>query len=278
MPHPANRSHPRRRALATFGLLVLATLGAARTTHAQRLSALKGQVLTDSAELPIRGAEISIPQLRLSVISDSGGRFRLTGIPPGKQLVSVKRIGFSPVTAVFDFRAADTVDTDFLLIKPVTALGAVNVTGKKPLPGLAEFERHRSAGFGRFLGPEELEKNSTRQMVEVLSLIPGPVLFRSNVSSSAWVAGGRGQQNTGGTFELEQYDKAKGAPTKQCWAAVYINGAPVFQGHPGEQLFDLNTINVASIAGIEFYNGAASIPPEYNASRNTCGAMIIWLR
>ena len=41
---------------------------------------------------------------------------------------------------------------------------------------------------------------------------------------------------------------------------------------------NLSTINVATIAGIEFYNGAASIPTEYNGSRNTCGALIMWLR
>ena len=245
---------------------------------AQRFSAIKGQVLTDSSENPIRGAEVTIPQLRLTALTDSAGRFRITGVTPGRQLIAVKRIGFSPVTAVFDFRAGDTVDTDFLMVKPVTTLKAVTVQTAKPFPGLAEFERHRSNGFGRFLGPEDLEKNSNRQLVEVLQLLPGPTLFRSNVSSSAWVAGGRGQQNAGNTYQLEQFDKAKGAPTKQCWAAVYINGSPVFQGLPGEQLFDLSTINVATIAGIEFYNGAASIPTEYNGSRNTCGALIMWLR
>lgn len=280
MPYHAllSASLPLRRLARPLTAAWLGLMLFAHSAQAQRLSAIKGQVLTDSTESPIRGAEVSIPQLRISVLSDSAGRFRLTGIPPGKQFVNVKRLGFRPVSALLDFRAGDTVDTDFLLAKSVTTLGQVDVQGKKTRPGLAEFERHKENGFGRFLGPEELEKNSTRQFAEVLQLIPGPTLFRSNVSSAAWVAGGRGQQNSGGGFQLEQYDRAKGAPDKQCWAAVYINGAPVFQGLPGEQLFDLSTLNVASIAAIEFYNGAASMPPEYNATRNTCGALIIWLR
>lgn len=267
-----------RLSMRTALLVSLACLTLPTVAFAQRFSAIKGQVLTDSTENPIRGAEVSIPQLRLSTLSDSAGRFRITGVTPGRQLISVKRIGFSPVTAVFDFRSGDTVDTDFLLIKPITSLKAVSVQGTKPFLGMAQFELHRANGFGRFLGPEELEKNSNRQLVEVLQLLPGPTLFRSNVSSAAWVAGGRGQQSAGNTFQLEQYDKAKGAPGGQCWAAVYLNGAPVFQGLPGEQLFDLSTLNVATIAGIEFYNGAASVPTEYNATRNTCGVLVIWLR
>ena len=117
-----------------------------------------------------------------------------------------------------------------------------------------------------------------RQMIEVLAIVPGPVLVRSNTTSAAWVAGGRGQQSVGGMFVLDRADKAKGAPGDKCWAAVYLNGAQVFGGQPGEALFDINTLPVEQIAGIEFYNGGGTMPVEFNASRNTCGALIIWLK
>lgn len=244
---------------------------------AQRMSALRGNVLVDSIESPIKGAEIQLSGSRLRAISDSAGAFKLIGIASGRQLVTVRRLGFHPVTAVLNFPAGDTLESDFLLVPSATRLSGVNVTTKKLTPGMADFERRRTAGFGRFITPEQLDKMNGRQMVEVLAVIPGPVLVRSNVTSAAWVAGGRGQQSVGG-FALDRADKAKGAPGNKCWAAVYLNGANVFGGQPGEALFDINTLPVEQIAGIEFYNGAGSMPVEFNATRNTCGALIIWLK
>lgn len=242
------------------------------------MSALRGNVLVDSIEAPIKGAEIHLQGSRFRVQSDSAGGFKLTGIAPGRQLITVRRLGFNPVTAVLNFVAGDTLESDFLLVPSATRLAGVNVTGKKPTPGMAEFERRRAAGFGRFITSEQLEKMAGRQMIEVLGVVPGPVLVRSNSTSAAWVAGGRGQQSVGGSFVLDRADKAKGAPGGKCWAAVYLNGALVFGGQPGEALFDVNTLPVDQIGGVEFYNGAGSMPVEFNGARNTCGALVIWFK
>ena len=244
----------------------------------QKLAVLKGTVLTDSSELPIRGAEISVPRLRLTTMSALDGTFRLAGVTPGREIVMVKRLGFSPVTTTLNFAPGDSIDTDFLLLSTVHTLPSVKVKGRALDRKLAEYERRKAAGFGHFLDSEQLEKMQARQLSEVINTIPGPQIFRSNSSSAAWIASARGQQSIASTFQVDQMDMSQGAPNGQCYAAVYLDGVPVFTAQRGQPLFDVNSISTASVRAIEYYAGAGTMPPEFNGSRNACGAVVIWTK
>lgn len=244
----------------------------------QKLAVLKGNVLTDSSELPIRGAEISVPRLRLTTTSALDGTFRLTGVVPGREIVMVKRIGFMPVTTTLNFAPGDSIDTDFILVPSVQTLPGVKVKGRAFDRRFAEYERRRAEGFGRFLDTEQLDKMQARLLAEVLNTIPGPQIYRSNMSSAAWIASSRGQQSINNTFEVDQLDIGRGAPNGQCYAAVFLDGTPVFTAQRGQPLFDINSIPTVSVRAIEYYAGAGTMPPEFNGSRNTCGAVVIWTK
>ena len=164
-----------------------------------KLAVLKGIVLTDSSELPIRGADISVPRLRLTTTSALDGSFRLAGVAPGREIVMVKRIGFMPVTTTLNFAPGDSIDTDFILVPSVQTLPGVRVKGRAFDRKFAEYERRKAEGFGRFLDTEQLDKMQARLLAEVLTTIPGPQIYRSNVSSAAWIASSRGQQSINDT-------------------------------------------------------------------------------
>lgn len=258
--------------VTVFGVLT------ARADAQQRLGAFHGFVLTDSSEHPLRGAEVAIPRLRMSVLTDSLGGFRLAGIGAGREVVIVHRIGFVTVTTQLTFTAGDTLETDFLMVPNAQPLAGVRVNAKNIPRRFAEFERRRSAGFGHFITQEELAKMENRLVSEVLSTLPGPHIYRSNSSTAAWVASSRGQQSISGSFQVDQFDRSRGAPGNQCYAAVFLDGNPVFTAQRGQQLFDINTIPTAQIAGIEYYGGGGTVPPEFNGSRNTCGTLVIWTK
>jgi hypothetical protein len=268
------RNVPKFLAALTVALAVVSADARAQ----QKLAVLKGNVLTDSSELPIRGAEISVPRLRLTTTTALDGTFRLSGVAPGREIVMVKRIGFMPITTTLNFAPGDSIDTDFLLVPSAQSLPSVQVKGKAFDRKFAEYERRKAEGFGHFLDTEQLDKMQARQMAEVLNTIPGPQIYRSNVSSAAWIASARGQQSISNTFQVDQMDIGRGAPNGQCYAAVFLDGTPVFTAQRGQPLFDINSVPTASVRAIEYYAGAGTMPPEFNGSRNTCGAVVIWTK
>ena len=59
---------------------------------------------------------------------------------------------------------------------------------------------------------------------------------------------------------------------------MVVNGIFVYRGEPDELLFDLNQLSPTDVLAVEVYNGGASMPAEYNATRSTCGLLVIWTR
>jgi hypothetical protein len=227
----------------------------------------------------LRGAEVGIPELGLIARTDSSGQFRLAGIPAGRRIVIVRLLGFAPAQHVLNFVADDSTEADFTLAPTVQKLAGVTVNAAAPVVDkLADFERRRAAGFGHFLTRDILAKNENRQLAEIMSVIPGQHVQRSRNSNVAWVVGGRGTQSFLRNCSARDIsDLVKGAGCN-CYAAVFLDGALVYGGNDGEILFDINSIQPRDIAGIEFYNGPANTPPEFNGTRLACGAVVIWTR
>ena len=243
-----------------FGV-VLATWCATTPVSAQRSAILRGQVVTDSADRPIAGAEVSIPAHNISAAADSAGMFRLVGIPLGRSIVWVRRLGFAPVSAVLTFAAGDTLERDFVLSRVVTRLPGVQVNTPAPVATkLADFERRRKAGFGHFMTRDQVATMETYRMAEILELIPGTRIQRPNTGAGAYVAGPRASMGAG----------------RVCYAAVVIDGTIVYDG--SGPLFDINMVAPSQVAGIEYYGGPATVPAEYRSARASCGMVLLWTR
>ena len=276
----------RRSTLIVLAAVAAVVPGAARRSAAQSLpvmsrALLKGVVLDDADDRPISGATVSIEVLRLSVVTDSSGTFRMPSMPAGRHIIVVKRLGYNPLSAVLNIGAADTLDYDFALVKQPVNLPEVSVKAKPPVPAkLSEFEERRLTGSGRYITPDVLEKNKDRRLSEVIATIPGPRIVRGT-GSNGWVASSVGSGAIqGGRYTPSSMDLARGADPKQCYAGVMLDGNLVFSARPGEQLFDVNSLATTSIAAIEYYRDAASTPMKFNmtGSGASCGLIIIWTK
>ena len=171
---------------------------------------------------------------------------------------------------------------------PVTASTELVRTAK-----LREFDRRRSNGIGRFLTEGDLEKDQYRKLSDVLRKLPGITFSRA--------------KGTPGVSPLAEFAvSSRGSATitnvspifgKNCPIAIWLDGVPVYRGldrnasrgafnggnppvpgQVGEPPFDINSIVTHHIAAIEFYAGPATMPPEFNATQGTCGALVIWTK
>jgi hypothetical protein len=255
-------THRVRRDVSVF-LVLCCAAGA----HAQRPAVLRGSVLKDANDAPIAGAEVAIPRLGIGVASDSAGDFRLSAIVPGQQIVWVRKLGFAPISAVLTFAAGDTLERDFAMAVVAQALPGVSVTAPPPVPPkLSQFEERRKAGFGHFITQDQLEKNEDRLVSEMMATVPGVRIVQGG-ARGAFVASGRDPGKSAGRGRIIP-----------CFAAVVLDGVFVYQALQGEPLWDINSIQTSSIAGIEYYAGGATMPPQYSGTRKSCGLLIIWTK
>jgi len=260
-------------------LVAVPRVACAQGAPAPGRSLLRGSVLDDADDRPIAGATVAIELLRLQAVSDSAGAFRMPYIPAGRYIVLVRRLGFTPLSAVLTFGAADTLEYDFALVKQPANLPEVAVTTDAPVPPkLAEFDARRKAGFGRFITPAELEKQQDRRLSEVIARLPGPRIMRGQ-GNYGWVASSVGSGAIQRRFALSPMDLRRGADPNQCYAAVMLDGNLVYSGRSGEQLFDVNSLGTNSVAAIEYYRDAASTPSKFNVrGGETCGLIVIWTK
>jgi hypothetical protein len=254
-----------RLSLAVALLVVLVTPGLA-----QRSAVLRGRVIADSTEAPIAGVEVSIVGPDLRTLTDSAGQFRIGDVRAGAWTVLARKLGFGPLTTRLRFAAGDSVDVELLLVPSAQPLPHVIVkTDVPPPPKLREFEERRAGGFGRFLTSADIEKRPAALTSDLLRRLPGLEIIRQG--RNMFVAGDRmavpGCALCGG---------GGSGPPPPCFAAVVIDGALVYTGDGPP--YNINLIDPSVIAGIEYYAGAASIPVKYNATRNTCGLVVIWTK
>ena len=254
---------------------LVVTLLAGQAGHAQT-SSLTGSVL-DAMGKPVVGAEISIGDAGLAARANWSGDFEIRGVPLGKHLVVIRKSGYLSDTATITFLDSRTIERDFVMVTGGQVdLPAVSVKAASPARGrLADFEERRAAGFGHFIGGDELRRNESKRMADLLVRVPGAAVSRGR-NGEAWIAGGRGHVSIQG-HQLDKQDAARGA-RPQCYALVWLDGVLVYGYRDREPLFDVNSVSPADLEAIEYYAGGGQVPTKLAGSNAACGVLVLWTR
>ena len=258
-----------------YVLLLVPSLLALTPRESVTQSILTGVVRDSATRAPVDGAEILVQGLRTSTRTDTRGRFFLEDIGAGRFLVVARKIGYDSASAILPFSGADSAAHDFDMVMRAQPLRPVAVRGKTEPFGakLRGFERRREFGIGHFLTADDLVKELNRRTSEILQKIPGVGIVHG-MGLDAYVTNSRGIQSVLGTAKICPPGRPCAAP---CPAAIILDGVTVYGGN-GEPPFDVNSIQPSEIAAMEYYAGPAQMPAEFNATRKTCGALVIWTK
>jgi hypothetical protein len=127
-------------------------------------------VVRDTAGVPIPGAEVIIPDLKLLLIANEEGLFRFEGVRHGKHAMRARKIGYAPQVREFALDSAGGV-AEFALVPVTKALppivawsdrpgitGLVGDTAFQPIAGafvrlLGEGQHAETDSSGRFYFP-----------------------------------------------------------------------------------------------------------------------------
>lgn len=249
---------PVRRSIGSgFFVAILCVANAALSAtslHAQSLGAVTGAV-TDSAALPLVGAEVTLDATLLRALTNEKGEFRIDGAPAGPGVLRARRLGFAPSQTRVEI-PANGAATVLLRLRHVAAVlesvvvraDRMSYTGR--LAGYYQRLERKTSGY--FITREQIDRENPRMLKQLLQHVPGISEMRGRGHSTGIRMRGR-----------------------SCWPLVWIDGTPMPAGEVDLDSFAPNTIH-----GIEIYLGSTTAPARYIYTRDfsSCGTILIWSR
>lgn len=245
---------------------------------AQATGSLSGRVVNDRTDLPLAGVDVSIPYIKQQVMTDSTGAFVMPSVAAGRYLVVLRKLGYQPFSTMVTINAGDGPEYLLELIPATPELAKVEVKASVLDRRLTAFDEHRKSNMGgNFLTAKDFEQEKGRALADVLQSVAGSDIVRGS-AGAAWFATRRGYDSYLNMPKATKADQRRGASSGVCYAAVVLNNVFVYRGNDDEQLFDLSSLSPSEILAIEVYRGGATMPLEYNATRKTCGLLVIWTK
>jgi hypothetical protein len=245
--------------------------------------AIRGTIVRSGTAEPIVGAEIVVLPGSYSATSDSMGRYTFEGLAGGQYLLQIRRVGFAArrdTVAVEDGRTVVRRHT----LMSVASLDTMRVAAPQApsrAPLLRAFDERRLAHqSGYFISEAELRKSDGEALANVIAQhAPGLRVMQTNIGGSAIIS--TRKSCAGPVFEGHRKNGCI-----PCFATVYIDGHLVYTTlgltrYPDPSApppFDFDHVQVEDFAGVEFYAGTGTAPPEFNATSDGCGLLLLWSR
>lgn len=223
---------------------------------------LTGQVVAEDG-IPLAQARIRIAGR--PALSASDGRFTLSAVRAGDQVLEVRLLGYVAFVQLVKVVAGQTLEVHVTLVAAPIPLKSIEVKASAALrPVLEAFEHRRARGNGHFFNQAEIARMQPRVFTDVLRRVPGVIL-----------------QPAAGSFgsnDMVRMNRTTGVTgSRNCPVLFYINGMPM------QVIGDMSInqyIAPEEVVAMEVYNGSSQIPPEFQSGllNSRCGVIVIWTR
>ena len=207
---------------------------------------LIGRVITDDGQ-PVAGARVSVFGAAGLATTDSGGAFRLSGLPIGTHRVDVTALGYAPTNSSANLRPEADAVVMIRTTRRVQTLEEVSV--RDTSIDHSGFSRRRRLYSGTFLTAADIQRKSAFSVGEALINVPG--LRYLGVDPTT------GKPAIGGRFG--------------CGPRVYLDGVSV-----GLSYID-SALGISRIGGIEVYANQSEAPPQYSGAGG-CATVVVWTK
>ena len=239
--------------LATFSLWV-PHAGAAQS--ADSVAHVLGHVYSVETGKAIEGAEISLPALGISTLSNRQGHFVLKNVPAGANFARITHLGHGTIEWILDLEAGRAhqlevrMYVDAILMEPIR----VEVRSGRWMDNIEGLRHRMRKGFGEYLTRRELEQKPAGS--SVTQLLRGMAGVRVNETEFGSTLSFRGGTSVGLFCLPELY--VDGLP----WKVTDLSGLDVFQA--------------SDLEAIEVYKSNITAPIQYRGG--LCGVLLIWTR
>jgi hypothetical protein len=210
-------------------------------------------VVTNRGGVPISGARVTVPGTTAMATAGADGRFTMSGVPTGTQMVDVRQLGYEPVQLSIDVRSRGPNPLVARLgATTVPELTKVAVTAKKKSElESTGFEKRRAIGIGRYMTEQDIEKMQAPMLSDALRRMPGLYVVGTGAS-------------------MTMYNRRDNGCVRY-----------VIDQHPSDATEGVSLDEVLrpdDVLGIEYYQ-PSEVPEALNFSRNEgCAILVIWTR
>jgi TonB-dependent starch-binding outer membrane protein SusC len=214
---------------------------------AQATGTITGTVTEAGSQRPVPSASVYVAGTGIGTLSNSAGRFVLSGAPAGEVTLRVEVIGYAPQERTLTLQADQTLQADFELRQSTIELSQIVVTGAG-----AGTERRRLGNTIATIDAAAMQNAPVSNISEILQgREPGVVGL-----SSGGMAGEGSRIRIRGSSSLSQSNEP----------VIYVDGVRIDGsggfgpgvGQDGGSPSRLDDINPASIERIEILKGAAA--------------------
>ncbi len=216
-------------------LIFLFTLFSLPAFNMDKLGSLEGVVTDENGKL-LQGISITLEPDHKKALSDSKGRFRITGLYEGTYGLKVSAVGFETQAKEIEIKTGKVSIISIQLTPGNKELNEVNVKGIHSNPDNF-IDMTRTAMPSKVITRQEIEMMGSRRLDEVLKEQTGLAIVNDI---------GSGNRAVG--LQMQGFDSG--------YTMIMIDGQPMVGRNNGN--FDLSRITVSNIERIEIIKGASS--------------------
>ena len=226
-------------------------------------------------ELSVAGWRVSGAEL-LSVRRDRDTLWANTALTATVTTTATATVTPTATTTVTPMVTTTVTPTVTTTVTPtvtatVTSTEAAPLSAESRASARSEFDTRRRSGGGQFLGRAEIEKLGVRSLAEVVGRLSEVRLERQG--GVVWVMSTR--TNMAGVTRRSSTGSIE-TGTRNCYVSLWLNGVQLYSGRRDEPAFDLSSVDVSTIEGIEYYSGPGTTPAKYQRQDHACGTLLIW--
>lgn len=216
-------------------------------------------VVRDANGGPLANVRVSVLDGSMVAVTDTDGRFVLTGVPAGTQTLELRAIGYAPTRRTVVLPSGTPAEVATTLNRATQKLASISVVGTRADGRLSKygFEERRRRGNGFFMDATEIAQKSGIKLGDALRFAPGLV---PNYTSK------------GRTFTMRsKWNGDRCAPT------YYLDGME-WQALDRSPILDLEQfMSLNDLAAVEVYAGGAGTPMQFDKGTG-CGAVVFWTK
>ncbi len=161
--------------LKSYRLLpaLVASMLLAFATPAAAQGVVSGLVIDDATNIAVTGASVRIAALNREVFTDRAGRFVLTNVPAGAQVVTTRYIGFAPLTETVTVTNGGTATVTFRIKPSDNVLGAVAIVATRTGQAAALNQQKNSPNVTNVVAADQIGRFPDANLGDALKRVPG---------------------------------------------------------------------------------------------------------